>query len=98
MKFSILYTYLFNKSISSPGFLSSVLELNYPKNDNYYFYQCVVNIDSIKCYKIKDKYSYKYIDNSVLVPVNKLLPEIFHKQYLYFTLVPKKLVIYKKDD
>ena len=70
-------------------------ELETPKEDNYTFYQCIVNMhNNIECQKI-DKDKYILIEKSTLVPVKKIYPEFLHRFVIKSAMTPKNVTINK---
>jgi hypothetical protein len=63
-------------------------------NDNYYFYQCINDRNNIKCEKVQLG-TYNIKDNSQLIPINKIIPRIFHKPIIYSKMTPNLSVSIK---
>jgi hypothetical protein len=64
------------------------------QNNNYYFYQCVTDRNNIKCEKV-ELGSYNIKENSQLIPINKMIPSIFHKPIIYSKMTPNLSVSIK---
>lgn len=62
--------------------------------ENYRFYQCVMKPHGYECYKIKDL-DYKILNNSILVPIDKIIPEIniLERNIIKYKLTPSYINI-----
>jgi hypothetical protein len=81
---------LIQKVMGGPGPNSN------PKKDDYRYYQCYRDLDTLKCIKVKEENLSTISKDSRLLSIKSSFPEKFDSYILRFEWMPKKVEIENK--